>query len=183
VAKRSRVEGASQQLCACVVAITQSNVPADQSGRAVAPFDDPNWIFEVKFDGFRYRDVQMSKLTSTQKTSIGIVILVGASMCMGLQARGWQELLDVDTLRKFYTLHPEQRPDAIRGAEERAKACIEYAIGQSLGEAWQEAYLVTTSCIRQYHVVFEALGYGEEQIKKNFDAIWVQVRCRDPHVC
>jgi hypothetical protein len=52
-----------------------------------------------------------------------------------------------------------------------------------LGEAWQEAYLVTTSCIRQYRVVFEALGEGEEEIKKNFDAIWLQVRCRDPHVC
>jgi hypothetical protein len=126
----------------------------------------------------------MSSLTSTQRTSIGIVILVGASVSMGLQARGWQELSDVETLRKIYALHPEQRLDAIRRAEERAKACIEYAIGQSLGEAWHEAYLVwATSCIRQYHVVFEALGYGEEQIKKNFDAIWVQVRCRDPHVC
>jgi hypothetical protein len=168
---------------ACV-AITQSNMfPLINPVTRTTPFDDPNWIFEVKFDGLRYRDVQMSKLTSTQKTSIGIVILVGASVCMGLQARGWQELLDVDTLRKIYTLHPEQRADAIKRAEETAKSCIEYALNQSLGEPWQEAYLVATSCVRQYRVVFEALGYGEDEIKKNFDTIWVQVRCRDRHVC
>jgi hypothetical protein len=71
----------------------------------------------------------MSKLTSTQTKSIGIVILVGVSVSMGLQARGWQELSDVETLRKIYALHPERRADAIRGAEESAKACIEYAIG------------------------------------------------------